>query len=270
MNGERMAVAGERETASGERSATRGGTSALSRSLYAATRSPRLALAVAVALLAACSVAIPANEYGLRVVPDLATYERLAARDSDKRLVEVTTADPAIRLDVRYATPDNILHRPLYPVVRVMLRAPAAKALAEVQHDLAQEGLGLKVFDGYRPYRVTKQLWVPLKNPDYVADPAKGSRHNRGAAVDLTLVDLKTGEELRMPTGFDDMSPRAAQAFAELPPNVIANRAKLREVMIRHGFDPLPSEWWHFDYRGWQRFELMDVPLEDLPRTTNH
>jgi D-alanyl-D-alanine dipeptidase len=265
MNGERMAASGERTTASGGRSATRGVTSALSRALLlAASRSPELAFTVAFALLAACSIAIPSNEYGLRVVPDLATYERLAARNPDERLVEVTAADPTIRLDVRYATANNILHRPLYPVVRVMLRAPAARALVDIQRDLAREGLGLKVFDGYRPYRVTKQLWVPLKNPDYVADPAKGSRHNRGAAVDLTLVDLKSGEELPMPTGYDDMSPRAAQGFADLPANVIANRAKLREVMIRHGFDPLPSEWWHFDFRGWQRFELMDVPLEEL------
>ncbi len=259
MNGERHRTGGERET------------SAFYRSQLAATRSPVLAFTVAFALLAACSVAIPANEYGLRVVPDRATYERLAARDPGKRLVEVTTVDATIRLDVRYATANNILHRPLYPVARVLLRAPAARALADVERELAGEGLGLKVFDSYRPYRVTKQLWEPLKNPDYVADPAKGSRHNRGAAIDLTLVDLKTGDEVPMPTGFDEMSPRAAQAFADLPPNVIANRARLRETMIRHGFDPLPSEWWHFDYHGWQRFELMDVPIEELPATQpNH
>ena len=152
MNGERMAARGERE---------------ISRHSVGA------ALTAALVLLAACSIAIPPNEYGLRVVPDLATYERLAAHDPDKRLVDVTTADPTIRLDVRYATANNILHRPLYPVVRVMLRAPAAQALADVQRELAKEGLGLKVFDGYRPYRVTKQLWEPLKNPDYVADRRK-------------------------------------------------------------------------------------------------
>src|SRR3954452_11165892 len=164
-------------------------------------------------LFLACSVAIPANEYGLHVVPDRATYERLAARNVEKRLLAGTGLDPTIRLDVRYATENNILHRPLYPVVRVYLRAPAARALADVQHELAASGLGLKVFDGYRPYRVTRQLWEPLKNPDYVADPAKGSRHNRGAAVDLTLVDLRTGEEIPMPTGYDEMTPRAAQSF---------------------------------------------------------
>jgi D-alanyl-D-alanine dipeptidase len=232
---------------------------------YTAMR--RLVFALLLPLLAcACSINIPPNEYGLRVVPDRATYERLASRNAEKRLVEVTTLDPTIRLDVRYATANNILHRPLYPVVRVFLRAPAARAIADVERELAPMGLGLRIYDGYRPYRVTKQLWEPLKNPDYVADPAKGSRHNRGAAVDLTLVDLRTGEEIAMPTGYDEMTPRAAQSFADLPPDVIANRAKLRDVMTRHGFDPLPSEWWHFDYRGWERFELMDVPLESLPQ----
>jgi D-alanyl-D-alanine dipeptidase len=225
---------------------------------------PRRAI-LALLLFAACSsTAIPPNEYGLRVVPDRATYERLAAHDADKRLVDVTSVDPTIRLDVRYATANNILKRQLYPVARVYLRAPAARALADAQRELAAVGVGIKVFDGYRPYRVTRQLWEPLKNPDYAADPAKGSRHNRGAAVDLTLVDLKTGQELPMPTGYDEMSPRAAQSFNDLPADAIANRAKLLAVMQRHGFDPLPSEWWHFDCRGWERFELMDVPIEEL------
>ena len=154
----------------------------------------------------------------------------------------------------------------LYPIAKVYLRAPAAKALADVQHDLAAEHLGLKVFDGYRPYSVTEKMWEPIRNPDFVADPAKGSRHNRGAAVDLTLVDLAAGEELAMPTPYDDFTPRARADYAELPPNVIANRTKLRDAMVRHGFDPLPSEWWHFDFRGWERFDLMNVPVEELAK----
>jgi len=217
-----------------------------------------------VLLLAACTAAIPKNEYGLRVVPDLRTYERLAAHDPDQRLVDLERAIPGIALDIRYATPNNVTHRQLYPVAKAFLRAPAARALANVQKELASQGLGLKVFDAYRPYSVTKALWEPVRNPDYAADPAKGSRHNRGAAIDLTLIDLKSGRELPMPTGFDDFTPRAHQDFMELPPDVIANRAKLREVMTRHGFEPLPTEWWHFDFRGWERFELMDVPVQNL------
>jgi len=192
------------------------------------------------------------------VVRDVAEYDRQVAADPDKRLMEITD----IPRDVRYATTNNFMHAKLYPVSKVLLRRPAAIALHEVERELAHDGLGLKIFDGYRPYRVTVRMWKPIRNPDFVADPAKGSRHNRGAAVDLTLIDLRTGNELPMPTGYDDFTPRARQDFNDLPAEVIANRAKLREVMTKHGFDPLPSEWWHFDFRGWERFELLDLPLE--------
>jgi D-alanyl-D-alanine dipeptidase len=194
------------------------------------------------------------------VVRGMAEYERLVAADPDKRLVEI--AD--VPRDVRYATTDNFMHQQLYPVSKVFLRRPAAIALHDVERELAREGLGLKLFDGYRPYRVTVRMWKPIRNPDFVADPAKGSRHNRGAAVDLTLIDLRTGNELSMPTGYDAFTPKARQDFADLPAEVIANRARLREVMTKHGFDPLPSEWWHFDFRGWERFELLDLPLTAL------
>lgn len=215
----------------------------------------RRSLPLLLVLFCACAT-------GLNVVPDLATYERQARTDPDKRLVDL--ASLGIPLDVRYATADNFMKKPLYPIAKAYLRAPAAQALADVQRELAKEGLGIKVFDAYRPYRVTVAMWEPIRNPDYVADPAKGSRHNRGAAVDLTLIDLATGRELPMPTGYDDFTPRAAHAFEDLPADALANRAKLRDVMTRHGFDALPSEWWHYDFRGWERFELMDVGLEDF------
>ena len=209
----------------------------------------------------ACTVAIPTNQYGLRVVPDLATYERVTTPET--RLIDLSTL--GIPLDIRYATPNNFMKQTLYPVARAFLRAPAARALAEVDRELAQRGLGIKVFDAYRPYRVTVAMWEPIKNPDYVADPAKGSRHNRGAAVDLTLIDRATGEELAMPTPYDDFTSRAAHAFTDLPADALANRALLREVMERHGFEALPSEWWHYDFAGWREYELMDVPLDELP-----
>src|SRR5260370_34826288 len=123
------------------------------------------------------------------------------------------------------------MHQKLYPVGKVFRRRPAAIALPDVERELAREGLGLKLFDGYRPYRVTVRMWKPIRNPDFVADPAKGSRHNRGAAVDLTLIDLHSGHELAMPTGYDDFPPRARQDFHEVSPEVIANRGKLRDDM---------------------------------------
>jgi D-alanyl-D-alanine dipeptidase len=203
-------------------------------------------------IAAACATTHPP------VVRSVAEYDRLVAEDPDKRLVEITD----IPRDVRYATTNNFMHARLYPVSRVLLRRPAAIALHEVERELARDGLGLKIFDGYRPYRVTVRMWKPIRNPDFVADPAKGSRHNRGAAVDLTLIDLRTGRELPMPTGYDDFTPRARQDFNDLPAEAVANRARLREVMTKHGFDPLPSEWWHFDFRGWEKFELLDLPLD--------
>jgi D-alanyl-D-alanine dipeptidase len=214
------------------------------------------------ALACATAVDVPRNQYGLAVVPDVATYERLARTDPDKRLVDLSTLN--IPLDVRYATENNFMKKVLYPVAKSYLRAPAARALGEVQRELATRGIGIKVFDAYRPYHVTEAMWEPIKNPDYVADPAKGSRHNRGAAVDLTLIDLKTGNELPMPTPYDDFTSRAHHDFNDLPADALANRALLREVMTKHGFEPLPSEWWHYDFAGWQRFELMNVGLEEL------
>ena len=195
-------------------------------------------------------------------VLDARDYRASVARHPELRLVDLQTL--GIPLDIRYATPDNFMKKTLYPSAKAYLRAPAAQALAEVQRELATRGLGIKVFDAYRPYAVTVAMWEPIRNPDYVADPKKGSRHNRGAAVDLTLIDLETGAELAMPTPYDDFTPRAAHAFTDLPPDVLANRALLRDVMVKHGFDPLPSEWWHFDFRGWERFDLLDVSFDQI------
>jgi D-alanyl-D-alanine dipeptidase len=223
-------------------------------------------------LLIACAAAPRGNKpnrYGLEVIGDFGAYDRLVALDPDKRLIDVQSVEPAIRIDVRYATPDNFLHTTLYPVAKVFVRWPVAIALRDVQRELASRNLGLKIFDGYRPYRVTERMWEPIRNPDFVADPAKGSRHNRGAAVDLTLVDLTTGRELAMPTPFDDFTSRARQDFNDLSPEVIANRATLRDVMTRHGFEPLPSEWWHYDYHGWELYELMDLDLAKLARLSS-
>jgi D-alanyl-D-alanine dipeptidase len=219
---------------------------------------------IALLLVAACATApaVPKNRHGLAVVPDVATYQRIAAADPDKRLVDL--ASLGIALDVRYATENNFMKRTLYPVSRAFLRAPAARALEAVQRELASRGIGLKVYDAYRPYRITEAMWEEIRNPDWVADPAKGSRHNRGAAVDLTLIDLRTGAELPMPTPYDDFTDRARHSFTDLPADVAANRALLREVMTRHGFEVYPAEWWHYDFGGWERFELMDVPLEEL------
>jgi beta-N-acetylhexosaminidase/D-alanyl-D-alanine dipeptidase len=179
-------------------------------------------------------------------------------------LVDLHTVAPSIRLDIRYATPNNFTGRALYPAPRCLLRPDVAQRLARAQARLEAMQLGLQVYDCYRPLSVQRELWALMPDERYVADPAKGSRHNRGAAVDVTLVDA-SGNELTMPTGFDDFSERAHRTYSALPPVARANRALLEHVMADAGFEPLPTEWWHFDAQDWQAYEVLDVPLPTGP-----
>lgn len=208
---------------------------------------------------------IPENEYGLEVVDDKDLYLQTVEEDPSKELVDLEEEISDIRLDVRYATEDNFMGEQLYPVAKAVLRKPAAESLSEAQEDLKERGLELEVFDGYRPYEVTEKMWELYQDPDFVADPAEGSRHNRGCAVDVTLVDSANGEELVMPTGYDDFTEKAAHDYGDLPEEAIRNRDLLREVMEGHGFAALETEWWHYDCQDWERFEVMDLPLESVP-----
>jgi D-alanyl-D-alanine dipeptidase len=185
---------------------------------------------------------------------------------SPAALVDATSAAPGIRLDVRYATANNFTRTRLYDAAACYLREPAARALAAVQRDLARQGLGLKVYDCYRPLSVQRKLWALVPDERYVANPAKGSRHNRGAAVDVTLVDGR-GRELAMPTPYDDFSEHAHRDYMRLPSNVLRNRALLEQVMKRHGFEGLATEWWHFDFRGWEAYTVEDRSFNELGRS---
>lgn len=178
----------------------------------------------------------------------------------EEPLVDVKDVDPRIIVDIRYATADNFMKRVLYPANRAMLRESVARRLSRVQDELAAQGLGLKVYDGYRPLSVQKMMWQVMPNPDFVADPAKGSRHNRGAAVDVTLVDAN-GRELEMPSGYDEFSERARVDYAGGSEAARRNRDLLIAVMKKHGFEVLESEWWHYDSPGWERYSVLDVPL---------
>jgi D-alanyl-D-alanine dipeptidase len=181
-------------------------------------------------------------------------------------LVELTRLDPTIRLDVRYATSHNFMGRVLYPQARTFLQRPTAEALVQVNAELKPLGYGLLVFDGYRPWRITKQMWdhTPAAKREFVADPRKGSRHNRGCAVDLTLCDLNTGREIDMPGAYDEMSTRSYVAYTGGTPAQRNHRDLLRRVMKAHGFTVLPAEWWHFDYCDWKSYPIQDVPFEKL------
>jgi len=181
----------------------------------------------------------------------------------DRDLVDIQKINPHILVEMRYATPNNFTGRTLYNRAKCYLRRSVASKLDAVQKKLEKVGLGLKVYDGYRPLSVQKVFWEFMPDDRYVAPPEIGSRHNRGAAVDLTLVD-KEGRELIMPTPFDDFSVKAHRNFNELPKVVIYNRCLLENIMADHGFIPCPSEWWHFDAADWENYPLEDIALEAL------
>jgi len=181
-------------------------------------------------------------------------------------LVELTSLDATIKLDIRYATTRNFLGTPLYSQARAFLQRPAAEALARVQKSLAAEGFGLLVHDAYRPWYVTKIFWdaTPPDKHEFVADPASGSRHNRGCAVDLTLYTLADGKPVEMPSLYDEMSERAYPAYAGGPEEPRRLRELLRRHMEAEGFSVFQSEWWHFDYRDWKSYAIQNARFEDI------
>ncbi len=182
-----------------------------------------------------------------------------------RELVNLDSLGAGFRFDLRYATPDNFVHATLYPVAKAYLHRDAAKALVEVQHELAAQGFGLKIFDAYRPLSVQQRMWDLIHDERYVSNPAiNAGRHTRGTAVDLTLVD-REGKDLPMPTPFDDFTERAHRDAAGVPADAAHNAKVLEEAMIKHGFLPYPFEWWHFDHRDWKKHPPLDVPLDQLP-----
>jgi D-alanyl-D-alanine dipeptidase len=183
-------------------------------------------------------------------------------------LVELVTLDPTIHLDIRYASDRNFLGEPVYTQARAFLQRPAAEALVRAHRALAAEGYGVLVHDGYRPWYVTKMFWeaTPPDKREFVADPAEGSKHNRGCAVDLTLYDVKTGKAVEMPSLYDEMSARAYADYSGGTARQRELRDLLRKAMEAEGFTVLPEEWWHFDYRDWQSYGVQNVPFERLGR----
>lgn len=174
--------------------------------------------------------------------------------------VDLAVAAPTVARDLRYATADNFTHQVVYPAARCLLRRDVAERIARVQAALARQQLGLKLWDCYRPLSVQRRFWALVPDSRYVANPAQGSRHNRGAAVDLTLVG-SDGRELDLGTPFDEFSPRAHRDATDLAAAAVANRATLTAAMAAEGFVGLPTEWWHFDAPGWRRYPIADVPL---------
>jgi len=212
-------------------------------------------LLFAVALAVACST-----------VPQAPPKEPGPFREAD--LVEIVKLDPTIRLDIRYATANNFTGRPVYREARAFLQRPAAEALARASATLRAKGYGLLVFDGYRPWSVTKLFWEitpqDKREKGFVANPAKGSKHNRGAAVDLSMYHLAPRWEVEMPSAYDEFTERADPDYAGGTVEQRARRDILRAAMEKEGFTVDPGEWWHFNYQGWEQYPILDVPFEEI------
>ena len=181
-------------------------------------------------------------------------------------LVELVRLDPTIKLDIRYAGSNNFVGKPVYPEARAFLQRPAADALVAAHRELAHHGYGLLIHDGYRPWSITKVFWevTPPALREFVADPATGSKHNRGAAVDLTMYDLAFGTAVTMPSAYDEFSRRAYPDYRGGAPDARGRRDLLRAVMERHGFTVEPNEWWHFNFKDWQEYPIADIPFSAI------
>ncbi|HOI29417.1 MAG TPA: M15 family metallopeptidase [Melioribacteraceae bacterium] len=214
-------------------------------------RSNLLSLSILL-ILSACSYG-PPKESGEFLKPDL---------------VELTELDSTFKLDIRYSTSNNFLGKAVYSQATAFLQRPAAEALVRVSKSLKRDGYGIIVFDGYRLWSVTKLFWDSATEEErqagFVADPAKGSRHNRGCAVDISLYDLKTGLEVKMPSGYDEFTERAFSNYIGGDKEATRLRDLLITAMESEGFTVLEQEWWHFDYKDWPMYPILNVDFEDL------
>jgi D-alanyl-D-alanine dipeptidase len=194
----------------------------------------------------------------------LEEYKKSIVTNPQNELVNLEKFIPGLKLDIRYATTNNFTGEKIYTMARAYARKPVAESLKKIQADLKKQGLELKIFDGYRPYSATVKFYETYHDTTYVASPYKGSRHNRGCALDLTVIDSKTGEELKMPTGYDSFKKEAWPTTPVSDPKIRKNRQLLIDAMEKHGFKVNASEWWHFDFVGWQKFTVMDIDFEEL------
>jgi len=195
-------------------------------------------------------------------------YKKQVRADPSKKMIELRSVVPAIVYDLRYASQNNFMHRLMYPhdTKKTFMRAPAAEALKKVQQELNSQGYGLKIFDAYRPFSVTVKFWELVHDERYVANPSKGSGHNRGIAVDLTIINLKNGKELDMGTGFDNFTDSAHHTFTKFPEEILQNRQLLRSTMEKYGFKAFDTEWWHYFLSAGEKYEILDIDFKKLAK----
>ena len=204
----------------------------------------------------------------LVVIQQTSEYKKEMLADDQKQLINLQQLIPTLRIDLRYATKENFTGEKLYtgPTVALM-RVPAAKALMKVQQQLALQGFGLKIWDAYRPHRATRRMWTLIQDERYVSNPSKGSGHNRGLAIDVTLTDLKSGATLDMGTSFDHFSDTAHHGFMQLPAAVLKHRTILKQTMEQHGFKALETEWWHYAWPNDRNYQVLDLTFKEILRT---
>ncbi|GAA4748046.1 M15 family metallopeptidase [Flavisolibacter ginsenosidimutans] len=199
----------------------------------------------------------------LKVISRYGDYKDSVQNDSLQKMVEIKHFVPSVAYDLRYATKENFTGEKLYKSGgKTFLRLPAAEALCKAAREFAGIGYTIKIWDAYRPYSVTKKMWELIYDDRYVADPSKGSGHNRGLAVDLTL--MKDGKELDMGTGFDNFTDTAHRDFSKLPESVLKNRLFLQTTMEKYGFKGLSTEWWHFAFPNDGRYGVLNIDFKKL------
>jgi D-alanyl-D-alanine dipeptidase len=218
---------------------------------------------LALVFLLLAGTAVAQNKYGLKVT-NLAEYRTSLASAPEKELIDLEKHIPSIVLDIRYATTNNFTGEKIYNLARAYARRPVADALKAAQKEFATHGAGIKIYDAYRPYKATVKFYELYKDTTYVASPYRGSRHNRGCAIDMGLVDLKTKQELKMPTEFDSFRKEAWPTTPVKDPEAKKNRDLIISVMENNGFKVNASEWWHFDFVGWKKYEVLDIDYEEL------
>jgi D-alanyl-D-alanine dipeptidase len=231
-----------------------------------ARRLPRRAVGTEEGVTFRIAVRTPVDELRRAALAASPPAEQDTHRASD--LVELTALDPSITLDIRYASTNNFMGAAMYSSARAFMQRPAAEAVVRAHRALAANGYGILIHDAYRPWYVTKMFWDATSGPEreFVANPASGSKHNRGAAVDLTLFDRATGKAVRMTGGYDEFSHRS---YADYPGGTALERWQrdlLRRALEAQGFAVNPTEWWHFDFHGWREYPILNVAFDGLGR----
>lgn len=206
------------------------------------------------------------NKYGLRIIQTKDSLRLINHAGSPNAMVDLSRFLQPLQTAFVYATAQNFTHQILYKNPKAFLRLEAATALQKVQDSLQSLGFDIKIFDAYRPYSVTEKMWEIVPDDRYAANPANGSGHNRGVAVDLTLIYKKTGMELPMPTPYDNFSDTAHHSFMQLSAEVLANRKLLKTVMEQYGFVALSTEWWHYSLPNPKRYELLNIDFKDMQK----